>query len=316
MNLSGFNTEDFLKRVFSLLREYHFSTRRNEFVSLFIREFLAQFRSISRVEETEIINDHPIWHYINFSQKELGITTKEELLGKFRRLESDLREIFNSPNTIKPVLSDKGFDAYLILRLIKENSQEHYYSFILCSYLKKHNVSFELQYLNICREITRREFSDHIERLDSSLSKFGSDFHPLRLDNELLTFLAVWWEYYQFAFIGEKVTRNIHGFLQDGYTETEIRKKISKDLDILRQFLTNFNSRGADYVRALSRDANHRQILIQLEEIAAKSDAMFDYLLGKASSQSSGESFPDPFFPSLGSFERWVEELTDRLKLR
>jgi len=318
VNLPDFNVESFFRGVFSQLRQEHFKTHREQFVSLFIIRFLKQFRDVSKIETSGIIKDHPIYHYINFVDKELGITSKEDLLEKFKKDEKSLSNVFPKPEFLRPTLSDEGFDAFLILKLVKENAKEHFYSFVIMTYLKKRNIDFEFNYLNIYKKIGTEDFKNHVKSLEKTLSKFGTDLCPLKLENDLLKFLAIWWEYYQFAFVGEKITRNIHNHLLDNLTKREIRERIpDEELEILCQFLRSYIASSRDYIEVLKKDKNIEQILLQLEEIEActEPNSMFEYLFKKTASQSFGEYARDPFFPSLDSFKRWVEELMHILKL-
>ena len=307
-----------MREVFGLLRLDHFTVRREEFVSLFISSFLKQFREVSRIEETGIINDHPIYHYISFIEKELGIRKKEDLLDKFKKDERSLRSVFPEPELLKPTLSSKGFDTFLILKLIKENAKKHFHSFVILTFLWKRGIYFKFNYLNIYKKLETEDFRRHIKSLEKALSKFGSDLVPLDLDENLLKFLAVWWEYYQFAFIGEKITRDIHRYRLNKLSKSEIRKKIPEEnLAILVQFLKNYIASRHDYTEILKKDEKGEQILLQLEEMESKTDidSIFEYLFKKAASQSFNEYVSDPFFPSLESFERWVSELMRILKL-
>jgi hypothetical protein len=318
VNLSDFPVDVFFRNVFSHLKPEHFTTEREEFVSSFIFHFLKQFREASSIEKGLIINDHPIYHYVSFIDKELGIMKKEELMDKFERDEKSLCGIFPEPELLKPTLSDEGFDAFLILKLIEQNASEHFHSFIISTYLRKRHIDFDLNYLNISKKLKTEDFQTHVKGLEKALSKFGSDFSPLNLNNDLLKFLAIWWEYYQFTFIGETITKNIRRHLLDTSTKSQIRKSVSDErLNALCQFLKNYIVSSRDYIEALKEDESSEQILSQLEEMESSTEAnsVFEYLFKKAASSNSSEYPGNPFFPSLGSFERWVDELIEKLKL-
>jgi hypothetical protein len=318
VNLSDFSVRVFFSHVFRELKPEHFTTKREEFVSLFTVCFLKDFREVSEIEKSWIINDHPIYHYIRFIGKELGITKRKDLLDKLKRDERNLDGIFPEPELLRPTLSDEGFDASLILKLIKENAPEHFHSFVISTYLKKRNIDFGLNYLNIYKKLKTEDFQNHVKNLEKALSKFGSNLTPLKLDGDLLKFLAIWWEYYQFTFIGETITKGIRRNLLDNYRENEIRKNVSdENLEILSQFLKNYIASSNDYIEALNEDENSEQILSQLEEMESSKepDSIFVYLFKKAASSSSSEYPGYPFFPSLNAFERWVDELIEKLKL-
>jgi len=320
INLSYFSIRIFLREVFKHMKPEHFNTQRTAFVSLFIAHFIKQFRKTSDIEKKDIISDHPFFHYVKFVDKELKITEKKDLLKKLGRAEKDLYNIFPAPEVLKPILSNRGFDAFLILKLLKENAKKHFYSFIILTYLKRKNVNFKYNYLNIYKSLNRDDFQDHLKHLETALSRFGIDFTPLKLDNNLLKFLSIWWEYYQFAFIGEKITREIHRYLSDNLMKSKIRKRIcEKDLEILILFLKNYIMSSEDYDNALRIDESYEQIILQLEEMKAcrDLDSLFEYLfkLAKKNLQSFNNLAQEPFFPSLNSFERWVDELIYTLKI-
>jgi len=303
------------------MKSEHFDAKREEFVLISITHFLRQFRETSRIEKSGIIRDHMIFPYINFIEKELRIFNKKDLLEKFKTDERSLRAIFQSPNQLKPSLSEKGYDAYFILKLIKENAKTHFHSFVILSYLRKRNINFRFNYLNIYKRLKTKDFQNYVKNMEEALSKFGTDFKPLKLDYEHLKFLATWWEYYQFSFIGEKIMRDIQGFLLDHLELDEIRKNIpDQELEILVQFLNNYFSSNEDYVEALRHDENIEQILLQLEEIGKTGknltvDSIFKYLLNKTQLQNFNDLASNPFFPSLDSFEMWVGKLIGILKI-
>lgn len=322
-NLSQFPIRDYFKEIFKELNHEHFATKRDEFVSISINYFLRQFRKVSSIERDGIIREHTFFDYVRFVRKELGIFDKNDLLVRFQRDEKSLYSIFLDPKFLRPALSDEGYDAFLMLKLLKDNARIHFHSFILSTYLRKKKISFYLRFLNIYDSLSSKGFRDHIKRLEKSLSKFGTDLKPLELDQDLLRSLAVWWEFYQFSFIGERITKDIHNLRLDELTPNEIRREISeKDLRILVRFLNKFLSRSDEYSRVLRQDEEYgEQILIQLEEMGRKPtvDTVYNHLLTEVRNKEHSENYYEragyPFFPSLDSFEMWVDDMMEIMGL-
>ncbi len=318
INLSDFPTTLFLQRVFEQLKPEHFTTHREDFLSLFIITFLEQFKETTELQNSDVINDHPIFHYTAFIKKELGITIKKDLVDKSNKSTADLEKIFPDPKQIKPYLSEQGFDAFLILALIRRNAPTHFHSFLILTFLKRRQISFRSNYLALGQTIFSEEFYLHLKSLEKSLSKFGNDFAQLTVDPKLLKFLAVWWEYYQFTLIGETITKNIKRYLLEDFTKNQIKSKIpSEQLNIIKEFLKDYSSSSINYIQALETDENSTEILSQLEEMEPlrSIDRIFEYLFDEAI-KSTSKDFPgNPFFPSFDSFERWVDELSEVLAL-
>jgi len=323
INLSQFRVRDFLRNVFEKIKATHFTTQRYEFVSIFVSNFLKEFRQTSEIESSGIIQDNMLRYYIDFVTRELGIFNKKDLLEEFRRDEKSLSSIFPDPSKLEPSLSDEGYDAFLILKLMKENAAKHFYSFLISSYLKKKDENFRFsnshKYLNIYERLKTRDFQNHIKKVGRALSKFGE--FKLKLNEKLLRFLAIWWEYYQFSFIGERVIRAIHRLLLDNYKPDEIREIVDQyDLVALTQFMNTYLLHSDEYIDALRRDENFEQILIQLDEISElgskpNPNSIYEYLFKKANSQIKKEPARPPFFPSMDSFELWVDKLIKLLKI-
>jgi len=318
VNLSHFDVESFLRTVFGLLKPTHFKEQREEFVSLFISYFLKQFRETSKIEEGDTLRDHPIYHYVSFIKNELGITRKEDIIDKIGDSGKKLLSALPEPERLMPILSDQGLDAFLILKLIEENAETLFHSFVILTYLKKRKIDFKWRYVNLYKKIGTKDFQDHVRELKRALSRLEPNLTSLKLKNDLLSFLAVWWEYYQFSYIGERITREIHRYLLDGLAKDEIKRKIKKkDLEVLNHFLRNFASSPQTYIKTLKQDENKDEILLQLEEMSSDidADAVFEYLYRLATLSSFSEYTSSPFFPSLDSFERWVDELMIVLKM-
>jgi len=322
INLSQFPVTNFLRNVLSHIKIEHFSTQRQEFVSFFIHEFLKEFRTTSKIESSGIVRDNMLQFYIYFVTEELKICDKKDLLNKLKRTEKELSSIFQQPSALKPSLSDEGYDAFFILKLIRENSPSHFYSLLIASYLMKQEPDYSFstshEYLNIHKKLKTKDFQNHVRDVIKSLSKYGE--FKSNLDKEFLSFLVIWWEYYQFSFIGERLTRSIHRLLLGDNNPDEIHKIVDqRDIGIMLDFLKTYLSNSDEYVDALRKDKDFEKIQMQLEEICEfgkpTPDIIYDYLFGIASSRISEEPAGPPFFPSMDSFESWVDKLTNVLNL-
>jgi len=316
VNLSKFSIEEVFKKIFMEMKMEHFRSKRSQFASTFIKYFLIQFREQSKVEE--LLYDHPFHHYVSFV-KGLKVSRKGELLDKFQISEAELKVVIPEPEKLKPLLSDEGFDAALLLEVMRKGKPELFYSFILLNYLEDKKISFEFNYINLYRKIKTKDFRRYLNFLKKSLSRFGLFFNSSEFNEKLLEPLAIWWEYYQFSYIGELVARKIYYNYDnnyDRYDKEEIKNRVKNDLKTLNLFLKNLSL--DEYKKVLENDENYREIIRQLVEMKLLTDidSVFEYLFEKVVSQSSkGEFSIFPFFASFDSFIKLVRELRKKLKL-
>jgi len=222
----------------------------------------------------------------------------------------NLQNALPFPEDLKPHLSDKGYDAFLLLSLIKNSNL--IISFIFQSYLDKQNVDYLNEFLNLRKEISTSDFTDFIKDLKKLLKEYKQSFE-IDIPQEKLEHGAAWWEFNQFEYLMQLLSWEAYQlFLND----RDLREIFSihpntKIIRICMAFLSSYNQNHGFYVEHIGR-TDFESHLEEIDQIEVSKEGIL---------KAIAESIPDekkevggPMFVGMGQFQEWSRSILKSLK--
>jgi len=301
MHLSHFPIVRFLKTVKPNETELAESAKyAKRFISIFIKIF-------TELGVRPKMYDHSIFSYVRFIRNQFKIFSCSDIR---KNAKVDINVALEKPEEMEPHLSDKGYDAFLLLSLLKENPI--FISYLFQSYLDEEGIILEKEYLNLREEIKSHKFRVFLSGIEKMLNEYKKDFRIMISTSEFNR-MAAWWEFNQFLYFMENLAWNFYTCIINGLEPTEALEEelIAKRLENIINFMKSYHAHHSFYSKSLM-DEEYETLLLQLDNISPEESQIVGLI--EESIPSSGESRGDPMFMGLGSFRLWCRDLHSSLR--
>lgn len=301
MHLSHFPIARFLKLVKPNETELSETvTYAKRFISTFIKIF-------AKLGVRQRMYSHSIFSYVRFIRNQLKISSFSDLREKAL---VDINVALEKPEEMEPHLSDRGYDAFLLLSLLKDNPI--FISYLFQSYVDEEGISLEEEYLNLREEITSRKFRIFLSGAEKLLKEYKKDFR-IEISTYEFDQMAAWWEFNQFLYFMEDLAWNFYMFYINGLEPTEALEEemVEKRLENIVNFMKSYHAHHSFYSKSLV-DEEYEALLLQLDNIEPEEGEIVRLI--EESLPRRGESRGAPMFMGLGSFRSWCRDLLKSLQ--
>ena len=301
VNLSHFPIAHFLKLVKPSETEL---SEKDTYAKRFISTFIGIF---AKLGVREIMRSHSIFSYIRFICNQLEISSFSDLREKAL---VDVKVAFEKPEEMEPHLSDRGYDAFLLLSLMKDNPI--FVSYLFQSYMDEEGISLEEEYMNLREEIASSRFKNFLSGAEKLFKEYKKDFH-IEIPKCEFERMAAWWEFNQFLYFMEELTWKSYMFYIDGLEPTKALEEemARKRLESIINFLKSYHLHHSFYEKRLV-GKEYEALLQRLDSIEPKKGEIVGLI--KESLPRSRESRGAPMFMGLGSFRSWCRDLLRSLQ--
>lgn len=243
---------------------------KRSYTERFVKAFLRIFRRMPPVQE-KVESHSLLGSYVPFVRNQMGIITASD----FKTLDIDLKDGLTDPASLEPTLSEKGYDAFLLLFLLRDTPL--FWSFVIQTYLNSRGVDFESEFLNMREEITSADFENHLTELEELIQEYKSKFEISR-NPEIVERIAAWWDFNQFEYFMEKLCWKAHSlFLEDKNVRDGLLEDYAYEryLTVAADFLKNYHSNHAFYAGYLNKES-FREHLQYLDNIEPKRESLLN----------------------------------------
>lgn len=278
---------------------------KDKFTRDFVSSFVTKFSEVKGVKE--MMESHSIINYVRFVVNQMGISKADDI--KSASVISP-KEALLLPGDLKPHLSDKGYDAFLLLGLLKDSPL--FVSFIFQSYLDKQNVDYLDEYLNLREETSTSDFAHLINDLEELLKEYKHSFKA-NIPRKKLEHGAVWWEFNQFEYMMQLLSWEAYQlFIND----EDIRKIFSvnlnrKRLRICLAFLKSYNQNHDLYVKYIS-GTDFESHLEEIDQIEVSKEGILKAI--RESIPQEKIEVGGPMFVGMDQFQKWSRTILKSLK--